>query len=254
MTPIGELLSEEIRRTGPIPFHRFMEVALYHPGARLLPPPARPIRRARRFLHRRADPAGLRHPDGRAHPPAPPRHGRPADFTVVELGAGRGEMAEAFSEWRYVPVDLDAGGLPERFAAWSSPTSSSTPCRWRWPSSAVARSASSAWASRTAASCWHGQAAPSPPEIGEHLRRYFPAAEEGRWYEANLEALEWMERIGRALEAGYVLTIDYGYTRAGVHPLPRRNADGIPPPHRARRRAGGSRRARHHGARQLHRA
>jgi SAM-dependent MidA family methyltransferase len=50
-------------------------------------------------------------------------------------------------------------------------------------------------------------------EVGDYLRRWFPPPEEGRWYEANLEALRWMERIGRALESGYALTIDYGYTR-----------------------------------------
>jgi SAM-dependent MidA family methyltransferase len=31
MTPAGLLLAEEIRRDGPVPFSRFMEVALYHP-------------------------------------------------------------------------------------------------------------------------------------------------------------------------------------------------------------------------------
>ncbi len=51
-------------------------------------------------------------------------------------------------------------------------------------------------------------------DVDGYLRRYFPPPEEGRWYEANLAALEWIERIGRALQFGYVLTIDYGYTRA----------------------------------------
>jgi SAM-dependent MidA family methyltransferase len=31
MTPAGELLAREIRAAGPVPFRRFMEVALYHP-------------------------------------------------------------------------------------------------------------------------------------------------------------------------------------------------------------------------------
>ena len=38
--------------------------------------------------------------------------GDPADFTVVELGAGRGEMAEALGEFRYIPVELRSGKLP----------------------------------------------------------------------------------------------------------------------------------------------
>jgi len=41
--------------------------------------------------------------------------GEPADFTVVELGAGRGEMAEAFSRYRYCPwtspAEIGPGGL-----------------------------------------------------------------------------------------------------------------------------------------------
>ena len=42
-----------------------------------------------------------------------------------------------------------------------------------------------------------------------------------RCYEANLEALDWLERIARALEAGFVFTIDYGYTRAESIRFPR---------------------------------
>src|ERR1019366_4148353 len=41
--------------------------------------------------------------------------GEPRDFLVVELGAGRREMADAFSECPYVPVDIDGGELPEGF-------------------------------------------------------------------------------------------------------------------------------------------
>src|SRR4051794_3113481 len=41
--------------------------------------------------------------------------GNPPDFTVVELGAGRGEMAEAFAEFHYIPVDLNRGELPRSF-------------------------------------------------------------------------------------------------------------------------------------------
>jgi SAM-dependent MidA family methyltransferase len=52
------------------------------------------------------------------------------------------------------------------------------------------------------------------PGIDEHLRRYFPPPEENRWYEVNLDALKWLERIGRSLKDGYLVTVDYGYTRA----------------------------------------
>jgi SAM-dependent MidA family methyltransferase len=139
--------------------------------------------------------------------------GEPADFTVVELGAGRGEMAEAFSEWRYVPLDIDSGELPERFCGVvfsneffdALPVEAAVYRQGRFHRQCVAFS--------DGRFAWH-TAGPVPEAVDGYLRRYFPAPEEGRWYEANLSALEWVARIASALDFGYVLTIDYGYTRA----------------------------------------
>jgi len=213
MTPIGELLSEEIRLTGPIAFHRFMEAALCHPE--------------HGYYRRPRDPFGA-HGDFFTAEQIQPVFGilmaarirqlhrdmgRPADFPAVELGAGRSEMGEAFSEWRYVPVEIASGGLPERFrgVVFANEFFDALPVE-----AAVYRGG--AFRERRVAFengrfVWmEGGAA--PPELESYLRRYFPAAEEGCRYEANLAALEWMERISHALEAGYVMTIDYGYTRA----------------------------------------
>ena len=115
MTPAGELLADEIRRDGPIPFRRFMEVALYHPE--------------HGYYRRAHDPFGKDGDFYTAEQIQPVfgilmaarirqfyrAMGEPADFTVVELGAGRREMADALSEWRYVPITIDAGQLPEGF-------------------------------------------------------------------------------------------------------------------------------------------
>ena len=46
-------------------------------------------------------------------------------------------------------------------------------------------------------------------------------AREGMLVEANTEALAWMERIADALEDGFLLAIDYGYTRAETVRFPR---------------------------------
>jgi SAM-dependent MidA family methyltransferase len=46
------------------------------------------------------------------------------------------------------------------------------------------------------------------------LRRYYLPPEEGRWYEVNLEALAWLQRMAAALSKGYVMSVDYGFTRA----------------------------------------
>ena len=214
MTPAAELLAAEIERSGPLPFARFMETALYHPD--------------HGYYRRPRDPFGKEGDFYTAEQIQPVfgilmaarirqlyrAMGEPSDFTVVELGAGRREMAEAFSEWRYLPVEVDAGALPERFPRRGLLQRvlrrSAGGCR---ACSATARSAASVWPSSDGRFVWQEDGELSPEAAG-YLRAYFPAPEEGRWYEVNLAALEWMDRIARALHAGYVFTVDYGYTRA----------------------------------------
>jgi SAM-dependent MidA family methyltransferase len=139
--------------------------------------------------------------------------GQPREFTVVELGAGRREMAEAFSEWAYIPVDLDSGHLPEKFrgVVFSNEFFDALPVEVAVYRDGAFREQRVAF--EDGRFRWQTGGAVGE-EVGHYLRRWFPPPEEDRWYEANLEALGWMERIGRALESGYALTVDYGYTRA----------------------------------------
>jgi SAM-dependent MidA family methyltransferase len=212
MTKAGEVLAAEIRRGGPVSFRRFMEVALYHPECG--------------YYRRARDPFGKEGDFFTAEQIQPVfgilmaarvrqlyrEMGEPRSFTVVELGAGRQEMAPAFAEWQYVPVDLDAA-LPERFTGvlFSNEFFDALPVdaviyidgafrerlvclegdRFLWETSAAVRE-----------------------EAAEYLRRYFPPPTEGQHYEVNLEALAWIDRICGALERGHVITIDYGITRA----------------------------------------
>jgi SAM-dependent MidA family methyltransferase len=53
---------------------------------------------------------------------------------------------------------------------------------------------------------------PSDPRLEPYLERYAPGLAEGQRIEVNLAALKQLERITAALDRGYVLTIDYGYT------------------------------------------
>ncbi len=58
---------------------------------------------------------------------------------------------------------------------------------------------------------------PGPPArdaVVDYLRRYFPPPAEDALFEVNLDALAWIDRIARSLREGFVLSIDYGYTRA----------------------------------------
>jgi len=52
---------------------------------------------------------------------------------------------------------------------------------------------------------------PSDPRIHDYIRSMQVSLEEGQKAEVNLRALEWMEKVGRCLKKGFVLTIDYGY-------------------------------------------
>jgi SAM-dependent MidA family methyltransferase len=213
VSPAGELLAAEIRAEGPVSFRRFMEVALYHPE--------------HGYYRRAADPFGKQGDFFTAEQVQPVfgiliatrirelyhAMGAPPEFTVVELGAGRREMSDAFAEWSYVPVDLDGEAMPERFTGvvFSNEFFDALPVE-----AVVYRDGAfleQLVALEAGAFRWRtGEAVRE--EADAYLRRYFPPPEEGRWYEVNLAALHWIERIAAALTKGYVLTVDYGYTRA----------------------------------------
>ena len=212
MTPAGELLAQEIRQGGPISFQRFMEVALYHPECG--------------YYRRGRDPFGKRGDYYTAEQLQPvfgsliaarirtlyQESGSPGGFTVVELGSGRGEMAADFSEWRYVPVEI-GGELSEQFCGvvFSNEFFDALPVDVAIYTRGEFRQRLVTWRDGRFAWATDGQA--SPLQV-DYLRRYFPPPEEGRCYEVSLPALEWMERISRHLQDGWVFTIDYGYTLA----------------------------------------
>jgi SAM-dependent MidA family methyltransferase len=212
MTAAGELLAAEIRREGSVSFRRFMEVALYHPEHGYYRRPRDPFGKAGDFFT-----AEQVQPVFGTLMAARIRQlyramGEPPGFTVVELGAGRGEMAEALAEWRYVPVDIDLGAVPETFdgVVFCNEFFDALPVDAAVFTGGVFRERRVALAGD--GFVWHDGGA-ADPAVERFLRRWFPPPEEGRCYEANLGALQWMERLGRALRSGYLFTIDYGFTR-----------------------------------------
>jgi SAM-dependent MidA family methyltransferase len=212
VTPAGEILAAEMEREGTIAFRRFMEVALYHPE--------------HGYYRRVRDPFG-KHGDFFTAEQLQPvfgiliaarirqlhrEMGEPPDFTVVELGAGRREMAEAFAEWRYLPIDIDGGELPDnlRGVVFSNEFFDALPVEVAVFDGERFREQRVAF--REGAFTWES-AGEVREQVDAHLRRFFPPPEAGRWYEANLDAIAWMERIAASLAAGYVFSIDYGFTR-----------------------------------------
>ena len=129
------------------------------------------------------------------------------------MGAGRREMAEAFAEWNYIPVDIDGGALPDRMTG----VIFSNEFFDALPVDAVIYRQGEFREQRVALQdgvfLWQ-TAGVVDPDAEAYLRRYYLPPEEGRWYEVNREALTWMERMSAVLTKGSVLTIDYGFTRA----------------------------------------
>jgi len=219
VNPLTEILRDRIRRDGPLSFRHFMEAALYDP--------------VHGYYRRSPDPFG-KYGDFYTAEQIQPVFGilmaarirqlylglgAPPDFTIVELGAGRREMGPAFSEWRYVAVDLDHGAMPEHFrgVVFANEFFDALPVEQVAFRQGAFHEVRVAWDQRFV---W----APGPPvreEVLDYLTRYFPAPAEGALFEVNLEALAWLERIARSLTAGFVLTIDYGYTRAESVRFPR---------------------------------
>ena len=213
MTAAGELLADEIGRSGPVSFRRFMEVALYHPEHGYYRHPRDPFGKHGDFFT-----AEQLQPVFGILIAARIRQlfvemGEPAGFTVVELGAGRREMASALSAWPYLPVDIDSGALPDNFTGvvFSNEFFDALPVEVATYDGAAFRE--QLVTLRDGAFDWHS-GDPVRPDLEDYLRRYFPPPEAGRWYEVNLDALAWTKRIAHSLARGYVFTIDYGYTRA----------------------------------------
>ncbi len=207
MTAAGILLREEIRKDGPIGFHRFMKVALHHyyrrgndpfgaggdfyTASQLQPVFGRLIAASIRALWKDA--------------------GEPADFQIVELGPGRGEMEAAFRDFPYTGVDFGRGELPERIRGivFSNEFFDALPVHRIMRIGGVLKEMLVDWKDER----FGWVAGPAfPLEL--------PELEEGNTIEVNLEALEWLERIARSLESGYLFTIDYGYTRRELARFP----------------------------------
>ncbi len=220
MTPLGEFLRDQILRSGPMPFSQFMEAALYHP--------------AFGYYRRKRDPFGTGGDFYTAEQIQPAFGiliaqrirmlrqcmGDPEDFTVVEMGAGRAEMAEALGEFRYIPVDLGSGQLPDRIrgVVFSNEFFDALPVH-----AAIMRDGAAQELRVTVerdAFTWV-EAGPPPEDVECYRKKYLGTLSDGQIFEVNLEALTALDRMAAQLEDGYVLTIDYGYTTAELPRFPR---------------------------------
>ncbi len=61
------------------------------------------------------------------------------------------------------------------------------------------------------------EAPPASPTLERHCERLGVVLETGQRADVNLQALEWMRQVGAVLRRGLVLTIDYGHTAADLY-------------------------------------
>jgi len=208
MTPVGEILRDEIAKSGPIRFHRFMEAALYHPELG--------------YYCRDRDPFG-QHGDYYTAEQIQPTFGvliasyldslmreeGIREYSVVELGAGRSEMRDAFGGSSYVPVEV-GDKLPGRItgAVFANEFFDALPV------DVVRKRGGECVLERVG---WHGdrfrwvRGETAGEKLVSYVERFAAEAPADALVEVNLDALHWVDQISAVLERGVVLVIDYGY-------------------------------------------
>jgi SAM-dependent MidA family methyltransferase len=207
---LEDIIRGEIHTAGYIPFSRFMEVALYHPTLG--------------YYRRGRDPFGIRGDFYTAE--QLPVFGQllaiyvarlkstfedSANFEILELGAGRGELAQWLLPWNYRPFDWNSDLLPESMSGLvianeffdALPVHVLSRTRTGWRELGVS---------------WDGQRFALAPleelstELASFAERQGVRIPIGGLLEVNLAMRSWVERISGFLARGRLLVIDYGYS------------------------------------------
>jgi len=246
VTPLAELLGERIRRYGPITFADFMRECLYHPVHGYYSKPEE--KRFADYYTSVDVHAVFGRLLARQFAEMWEKLGRPEEFMLVEAGAGVGRLAEqileacernspAFYETlRYVAVERSAARREQALAN-----------AQRHAANGQFAAAAEIPARIPAGCVFSNELIDALPvhrvvQTGEGLKEIFVGLENGKFREfsapvstcaiteyfgtqgitlvdgqnaeAGLEACDWISEVGRRLERGYVMTIDYGHRAA----------------------------------------
>lgn len=244
-TPLKGYLLDVVRQSGPITFERYMEWCLYHPehgyymqgrertgvaGDYFTSPDLHPI--FARLVARQAAEMWE-------------RLARPAPFTWVEMGAGRGLFAQDFLDWAesrrpeffqaldYVALEPgvrqrerlaerfreSAGGVRVRVLESLDQLTPVAGCFFSnelvdaFPVHVVARIGGrlkEIYVTGDGETLKEKLGPLSGTEVAAAVARYAHGIEEGCRVEVNLRATQWIKAVAEKLRRGFVITIDYG--------------------------------------------
>ncbi|MEO5656218.1 MAG: SAM-dependent methyltransferase, partial [Nitrospiria bacterium] len=235
------LIHREIARSGPLTFARFMDLALYAPGLGYYMRDAGRIGAQGDYytsgnLHPLFGETVARQLDEMAALAGP-------GFTVIEQGAGRGALAydvlrATSSEgsdgpWPYLIVERSPA-MVERQRQVLAPWAASGRVSWieafpnqpvngcivsnelvdAFPVHRVVQrdgALQEVYVAAAEAGVAEILGPPSTSELAAYLDRLGVTLAEGQYAEINLAAIEWMRAVGRAIDRGFAITIDYGH-------------------------------------------
>jgi len=243
VTPLAELLAERIRRFGPMTFADYMRECLYHPVQGYYSK-AESKRFADYYTSVDVHPIFARLL-ARQFAEMWECLERPAEFTLVEAGAGVGRFAAQVLDFCEAKLPAFYDALKYVAVERSASRREQATVKSKQRADATHFTASAEVPAHLVAGClfsnelvdalpvhrvvMHGSTLKEvlvgfrngqfldvlAPLSTCAISEYFSAQDiglcEGQHAEAGLEACDWINEIGRRLERGYVLTIDYGH-------------------------------------------
>lgn len=204
--PLAAVIRDEINARGPIPFVRFMELALYHPGFGYYRKTKKPFGRKGDFYTA----SQLQPVFGELIAAFAATLGE--RIAILELGAGAGEMRAALSRRHpYIGFDWGQDKLPEFFSGliFANEFFDALPVH-------LLRKTKSEWrelhVSNVAAGFSWVESGVDDEAVLEYLAEYGSHIPEGALFEVPLETRRWIERAASILTHGTFLILDYGYS------------------------------------------